>query len=334
MLVKISGKTFPPFKSAPDFDRKKGIIMSSPCVAQFRALVFLIACLCLTFPVIATAQQSESPVASGSSDQVKTDEADQASESSPQLNKVRLPKPSPEQLFFKDLLEDQKNIWMSPLRIRRKQARWLVPLALTTTALMATDGRNYRGLGDSSTRLGVSRKVSWLGSSWGTLGVTGGFYLFGKLAKNDRAVETGLMSAEAWINTQLVIGGIKAITDRDRPPHRRGGGVFAENGGRSFPSGHSASGWALAAVVSAQYPDKPVIKYGALGLAAAVSVSRFTADRHYLSDVLVGGTIGWMIGKYVVRQRNARREDRMKTTFSPYLHSPSRSYGMGVTFSF
>jgi membrane-associated phospholipid phosphatase len=38
--------------------------------------------------------------------------------------------------------------------------------------------------------------------------------------------------------------------------------------------------------------------------ATAVSLSRITTDRHYASDVLVGGAVGYMIGKFVMRDHH------------------------------
>ena len=39
--------------------------------------------------------------------------------------------------FFKNILCDQKAIWTSPAELERDDARWLVPLGLTTAGLMA-----------------------------------------------------------------------------------------------------------------------------------------------------------------------------------------------------
>ena len=41
-----------------------------------------------------------------------------------------------------------------------------------------------------------------------------------------------------------------------------------------------------------------VVAYGAAGL---ISVARFTAQRHYLSDILIGSAIGFGVGRYVYR---------------------------------
>jgi membrane-associated phospholipid phosphatase len=59
--------------------------------------------------------------------------------------------------------------------------------------------------------------------------------------------------------------------------------------------------WALATVIAREYPNKPLVKYGMYGFATAVSLSRITSQRHYASDVLVGSSIGYLIGRFVTR---------------------------------
>lgn len=70
-------------------------------------------------------------------------------------------------------------------------------------------------------------------------------------------------------------------------------------GGRSFPSGHSASSFAFAAVVAHRYPHNPWIKWGAYALATGVSLSRYPAKRHFPSDILIGATLGYVTGAYM-----------------------------------
>jgi len=47
--------------------------------------------------------------------------------------------PSLERRFFKNILRDQRAIWTSPLHLEGDDAKWLVPLGLSTAALIATD---------------------------------------------------------------------------------------------------------------------------------------------------------------------------------------------------
>src|SRR5712692_6350726 len=217
-----------------------------------------------------------------------------ASTSTPQPS----PTPSLERRFFKNILRDQRAIWTSPLHLHGEDAKWLVPLGLATAALIATDRRTAGALHDNRPRLNISRDVSYLGSSFGAGAIAASFYLIGRARGDARSRETGLLSAEALIDDVIVYSALKVATERTRPRKDLGRGRFF-HGGFSFPSGHTVAAWSLAAIVASEYKDRPLIKFGAYGLATAVSISRFTGRNHFLSDVLVGSAIGYGIGRYV-----------------------------------
>jgi membrane-associated phospholipid phosphatase len=63
----------------------------------------------------------------------------------------------------------------------------------------------------------------------------------------------------------------------------------------SFPSGHAAAAFAIAAFLCALYPEAR-----ALWLAAAIAcaLSRVYGERHFLEDVSVGGAIGWLMAMW------------------------------------
>jgi membrane-associated phospholipid phosphatase len=91
-------------------------------------------------------------------------------------------------------------------------------------------------------------------------------------------------------------------------PSRSGGGRFF-TGGNSFPSGHATNAFALATVIANEYKDRPLVRWGAYGVAGLVGVSRFTGRRHFLSDVVVGGAIGYSIGRYVYHTHHDPAQD-------------------------
>lgn len=92
------------------------------------------------------------------------------------------------------------------------------------------------------------------------------------------------------LTTRLVAGVLKNVFLRPRPLDAIASGVpgqFFTSGG-SFPSGHAAHFWPLffAAVIAV-----PRLRWPALVLAAAVSLSRVLVNDHYLSDVLASAAI-------------------------------------------
>ena len=220
-----------------------------------------------------------------------------------------LPKPTPslEKKLLVNILDDQRAIWTSPFHMRGSDATWLAPLGVSTIALIATDRRTSGELvenGDNLDRLRISRNISRFGSLYATAGAAGVIYLAGRATHNDHLRETGLLGAEALINSSIVVTALKTASQRQRPPEDHTSGEFFD-GGSSFPSGHAISAWSLATVIAQEYGHhRPLVQVGAYGLATAVSLSRYTGRNHFLSDVLVGSAMGYGIGRYVYHKRH------------------------------
>ena len=83
---------------------------------------------------------------------------------------------------------------------------------------------------------------------------------------------------------------LKEVVQRERP-----------NGDDqlSFPSGHASNAFTLAAVAERHYGWKMGLP--AYTLASLVAVSRLQRNKHYLSDVMAGATLGYIVGRTVVR---------------------------------
>src|SRR6266699_4371375 len=106
------------------------------------------------------------------------------------------PTPSLEKQFFRNILRDQRAIWLSPFHLHSSDAKWIAPLGLSTAALMATDRRTSGELvehGDNLTRLRISKYISKAGSLYATGGIAALFYLTGRVENNAWARETGLL---------------------------------------------------------------------------------------------------------------------------------------------
>ena len=242
-----------------------------------------------------------------------------------------------EKNFLRDFLRDEKAIWTSPFRMRLKELKWVLPLAATTAVLIATDrhttGEMRELVINQPAALRASQRVSNLGAPAATFGLAGGMYVIGRFTHDDRLRETGLLGAAALLHTSIVTNVFKTATNRQRPDKGDGRGRFW-TGGKSFPSGHASTSWALATVIAHEYHDQPLIRWGAYGVAAAVSASRVTGLKHHPSDVVIGGALGYLIGRYVVRQHSAPEASGVKTTLYPYLQPATRVAGLGVQWSF
>lgn len=166
--------------------------------------------------------------------------------------------------------------------------------------LGALDRAVYGAVADTPTpEIDVSlRRLSDLASFsklW--IGIAGGIALVGG-STGRRAAVTGLVAI--GITSGVVNQGIKRLHPRERPD-RAGEGVpevrhVKMPGSTSFPSGHSASGFAFATAVGMQLPITGVsLRF----LAATVAYSRVHTGVHYPGDALVGSLVGAGIGSVV-----------------------------------
>ncbi|MBZ6378305.1 hypothetical protein B5C34_00515 [Pacificimonas flava] len=120
--------------------------------------------------------------------------------------------------------------------------------------------------------------------------------LGGAAAGNRRLARTGIRMLAAHGLATLAKDLIKNRVDRSRPfkaassgRHEFRPGQSDRKEDRSFPSGHSAGGIAVARAIGREYPAVGRPASAAALLAAAIQVPR---EAHYASDVLAGLAIG------------------------------------------
>ena len=109
--------------------------------------------------------------------------------------------------------------------------------------------------------------------------------------------------------------GLKALIDRPRPPLRytEPKTLVPLPHDASFPSGHAATSFAAATILSFAYPRFGPLLYA---LAAAVAFSRVYVGVHYPLDVLGGAALGVLVAvalRFLVRRRAQRRLNRATT---------------------
>ena len=121
----------------------------------------------------------------------------------PSATPIASPTPSLERQFFKNILSDQKAIWTAPLSLQRDDAKWVVPAGVGTMALITTDRITGDKVADFGRLEKPSRIVSYAGSSYGVAAVAASFYFVGRKKNDDRARETGILSAQAFIDSEI-----------------------------------------------------------------------------------------------------------------------------------
>lgn len=261
----------------------------------------------------------------------------------PSRSPLPSPTPSLERDFFKNILNDQKAIWTTPMRFQRGDTKWAIPAGIGFMALVTTDRITGDEIAEFDRQVKISHIASNGGSVYSLATVAGAFYLFGRSRNNDRARETGLLAAEALVDSVIVATTLKGITQRARPFAGRERSEFFD-GGNSFPSGHSTQAWAVATIIASEYHDRRLVQILSYGAATAVSVARFTGQKHYVSDIVVGSVLGYGIGKYVYGAHHRKSdfltgEDEPVTqsrwpVISPQFNRRAQTYGVSLTWSF
>lgn len=195
-------------------------------------------------------------------------------------------------------LRDQFEIYTAPFH--KSALKWDVGVVAITGAFIAAD-RHISGQIPSS-NLNVSRDISNVGL-YGTLGAVGASFVTGVVTHDPHAEEAGFLGGEAVANSAVVFLLMKGITSRERPLAGDGKGHFFQYNAisSSFPSGHTILAWSAASVLAHEYP-KPWVKWLLYGTATAVTVTRVTGKEHFPSDVIVGSTFGYLIGRHIFHQ--------------------------------
>jgi membrane-associated phospholipid phosphatase len=241
---------------------------------------------------------------------------------------------------FLNLPGDQKAIWTAPSHLHKKDAFWIVPLAATTGGLLGSDQHSMERVRSNANAVNLGQNISDAGLIT-FIALPATMYAWGSFASAPRLRETGLLSGEALINSYAMSEVLKFAFGRERPTLTDGqGGFFHPSVNPSFPSSHSMLSWTTASVIAHEYPGA-LTQTLAYGGAAAVSISRIPGRKHFPSDVVVGGVLGWLIGRQIYNAhhdpdlegalygnfaRDRKSELDPRTLGSPYVPLDSWAY--------
>ena len=201
---------------------------------------------------------------------------------------------------FLNLPGDQKAIWTSPFRLRPSDSFWMVPLLGATGVLIGSDQHSMQR--ERSNALAISRSNNVANGGVGVMvGLPVLMYAWGAWQGKAQVRETGLLAGEALVDSEVVNEALKVVFARQRPQTGTGQGkFFTDISNASFPSTHAMLSWTAASVIAHEYPG-PIPQIFAYGTATAVSIARVTGRQHFPADVVVGGALGWLIGRQVYK---------------------------------
>lgn len=203
----------------------------------------------------------------------------------------------------KSMASDAVHIFTSPAYIRTRDLTWLLPLAGVSGAAFATDSHTMRDVVSRNPSFNQTAVNVSDGLLYTSIATPVGMYAWGKIKGDERSRETGILASQALAEAYAVGELVKVVTFRERPYIDNARGNFFSAPSKldsSFISGHSVIAWSSAAVIAGEYHN-PWAQLGIYTAATGVSLTRVLGQQHFPSDVLIGSSVGWLIGHYVYR---------------------------------
>jgi membrane-associated phospholipid phosphatase len=195
----------------------------------------------------------------------------------------------------KRTLQDQKELYLAPFK--PSNFKWDALELGGTAALIAYDRHIEKHIGTAHYNFYQATSDVAIAGLGATLA---GVWIWGIKGDHPHAKETGVLELETLVNTFLIYTPMQLLAARQRPDEGNGNGDFWKhhNINTSFPGGHAMFTFAMATVVSHEYPQKWVQVLAYLA-ATTVTVTRFMARDHWSSDMFVGTALGIGIGSHV-----------------------------------
>ncbi len=209
------------------------------------------------------------------------------------------------------------NIWRmftAPARFDAKD--WWVTAGLAgATGIFLVLDKEFRDFWQKDIRSGTSEDifdvlnffgdVKYMGAlSLGTYAIAEAVDQAG-LANAKREKALGLLALESIALAQGISFSLKWISGRDRPNKTDNRYQFKGPGNgdnQAFPSGHATVAFAMATTISEIYGEtSPWVPWVTYPIAVGTALARVDKNKHWASDVFVGGLVGYFVAKTVVK---------------------------------
>lgn len=214
-------------------------------------------------------------------------------------------------LLVPNLIDDQKHIWSFPAKLVHGQD-WIPTASVlgTTAGLILFDAHEGSYFQNTQTFHAFNNVFSGRATVIGTIVAPTSLYAIGLIRRDSKMQHTALLAGEAVGDAEILTTFLKDATKRVRPAGFSKGANLNDSwfdsrgsllrGNGSFPSGHTIAAFAIATVIARRYRNHRWIPYASYGMAAVVAFSRLTLSAHFLSDVFMGGALGYSISRFAV----------------------------------
>lgn len=164
------------------------------------------------------------------------------------------------------------------------------------------------------------------GEPWLTSVFMGGFYFHGLATDNTANKKLGFEIAESGLYTGLITLIIKYSFGRERPRNNSNPFIFhpfsfQNNNFLSLNSGHTALAFSLSTVL-ANNTSNDYLKVLFYSSAFMTALSRIYQNHHWLSDVILGGIIGYSVANFVTGLQISKSINYNKSNVLPQTSIP------------
>jgi len=144
----------------------------------------------------------------------------------------------------------------------------------------------YDEKNSGSIRHTLMKNITHFGNSSAVIGLSLLTVTYGK----EKNRQTGRLMSSAFLGSSLIVYTTKRLINRRRPLD------IHDTDTPALPSGHTANAFAMATILGNRHPKLRIPLYIGAGM---VGFSRIYLGRHYVSDVLMGATVGTGVGLLV-----------------------------------
>ncbi len=199
-------------------------------------------------------------------------------------------------------------LWYYDQDILDKSQQWGRDLGLgnsdkTTSYISIGDLPIFRGPSDWGSAM------YFIGDGWTHIGFSLGFYAYGLIDNDNRALQTASQIAQGMLTTGVATQVLKHITGRQSPyvsTEKRGKwDLFPDqveyhkhvSSHDAFPSGHIATAMMTVTVIAENYPEYTYIRPVGYTLMSLLMYQMMNNGVHWASDYPLGIAIGYLMGK-------------------------------------
>ena len=151
-------------------------------------------------------------------------------------------------------------------------------------------------------------------------------FAFSLLTNNHRFQDAAFTSLQSMIYAGVLSYGVKYTVGRFRPEEHTGAHRFSPFSGRSsFPSGHTTTAFAILTPWVLYYPHP--VTYGLFALGTGTAISRVVREKHWATDVLAGGTLGFLTAYYLTKRH---KNEARRLSITPVLGLDAASVSVRV----